>query len=203
MTQIYDYMSYRLARGRTSWAAFAGFVRDDISGTLAETKIELLALFSPQLGFASNEAVVLVRGADKDELPQALLAPAGATLASRDRLEPTVRPRDGDRLKEGGIYVHRWFTVDGNRSDDFVDLSNRAWTGFEAAYDTEIFGLFRAEPSSEDRTNGSSRLLLLTWYKNHSVWEASREQAQDAKSLFAQRHQLTRATIGRSSLRVL
>ena len=203
MAQIYDYLTYTLPRGRASWAVFTGAMRDDIAKALAKTNIELLALFSPQLGFASNETVVLLRGVGGGELPRTLLAPAGATLASRDRLEPTVRPKDGDRLKEGGIYVHRWFTIDGDRTDDFVDLSNRAWTGFEGAYDTEIFGLFRAQSNSEDRANGSARLLLLTWYKNHAVWEASREQAQDAKSLFAQRHQLTRTTVGRSSLRAL
>jgi hypothetical protein len=45
-------------------------------------------------------------------------------------------------------------------------------------------------------------MLLLTWYRDHAIWEASREQAHDPASLFAQRHMLTRKTIGRSSLLV-
>jgi hypothetical protein len=203
MTRRYDYLSYTIPRGRAAWASFAGAVRENVAGALARAQIELLALFSPQLGFASNEAVMLVRGVADHALPEPLLAPAGAVLASHDHLQATVRPKDEDRLKEGGIYVHRWFTIDGDRVGDFVDLSNRAWTGFEGAYDTEVFGLFRARPSAQDQANSAARLLLLTWYKNHAVWEASREQAQDAKSLFAQRHQLTRTTIGKSSVRVL
>jgi hypothetical protein len=85
---------------------------------------------------------------------------------------------------------------------DFVDLSGRAWGGFEGAYDTEVFGLFTAEPTPNDHDNGQARLLLLTWYASHGVWEASREQPSDPRSLFAQRHELTRSTIGRSSLLV-
>ena len=46
-------------------------------------------------------------------------------------------------------------------------------------------------------------LLLLTYYASHGEWEASRDQTRDPNGLFAQRHELTRSTIGRSSLRVL
>lgn len=202
MAIAYDYFTYALPRGRAGWTEFASYASNTIAPALS-SGIELLGLFSPQLGFASNEAVVLVRRASSASVPNILLEPAKATLTTHDRLHPTVRPGDNDGLKQGGIYVHRWFRIDGERVDDFVDLSNRAWGGFEGAYDTEIFGLFRAEPDKTDLAEGAARLLLLTWYKNHAVWEASREQAHDTKSLFAQRHQLTRATIGKSSVRVL
>jgi hypothetical protein len=201
MAIAYDYFTYTLPRGRAGWTEFVSYVRDIIAPARSDG-IELLGLFSPQLGFSSNEAVVLVRRASAS-LPSVLLEPANARLTTHDRLHPTVRPGDNDGLKQGGIYVHRWFCVDGERVDDFVELSNRAWSGFEGAYDTEIFGLFRVEPDKTDLAEGAARLLLLTWYKNHAVWEASREQAHDTKSLFAQRHQLTRTTIGKSSARAL
>ena len=204
MAATYDYLSYTLGRGRAAWTEFVNHFRNGVGPKLSGGGAELLGLFSPQLGFASNEAVVLVRrDAAVRELPSALLAADKATAVKHDRLSPTVRPKDEDHLRNGGIYVHRWFTIDGDRSPDFVDLSNRAWIGFEGSYDTEIFGLFRADPSREDQTEGAARFLLLTWYKNHAVWEASREQPQDPKSLFAQRHQLTRTTVGRSSVRIL
>jgi len=44
--------------------------------------------------------------------------------------------------------------------------------------------------------------LLLTYYASHGVWEESRHQTRDPNGLFAQRHALTRSTIGRSSLLV-
>jgi hypothetical protein len=189
MAATYEYLSITLARGRQAWADFAAHMRGvDPSGG------EVVGLFQGQLGFGSNEAVVLTRGGS----PSLEGAPGVASIM-REMLTPTVRPADRAQLKSGGIYVHRWFTVDGDRAQDFVALSNRAWTNFEGSYDTEIFGLFTAARSETDRRDGAGRLLLLTWYASHGVWENSREQTNDPQSLFVQRHALTRTTIGRSS----
>lgn len=201
MAASYDYLSFELDRGRPAWAQFARHVQGTFGTTHTNDDGELLGLFAPQLGFASNEAVILLRRkTESRSVPQILSAAPGVKRFSAQPLHPTVRPRDEDMLKPGGIYVHRWFTIDGDRTADFVDLSNRAWGGFEGSYDTEIFGLFTAEPDEGDRQRGEARLLLLTWYRNHGVWEQSREQAHDTASLFAKRHELTRSTIGRSSL---
>jgi hypothetical protein len=199
MVAAYDYLTFTLTRGGLAWADFAAHIRDKGAKALASADVELIGLFAPQLGFASNEAVLLLRRPTASAPLPDLETPHIASCR-HDRLVPTVRPHDNDTLKPGGIYVHRWFTIDGDRVSDFIDLSNRAWGGFEGSYETEIFGLFHAEPDASDRAAGAARLLLLTWYKNHAVWEASREQAHDTKSLFAQRHQLTRSTVGRSSL---
>jgi len=99
--------------------------------------------------------------------------------------------------------VHRWFTVDADQVDDFVSLSNRAWTNFEGSYQTQIFGLFTAERTARDLREGAGRLLLLTYYASYGAWEESREQTSDPNGLFVQRHALTRSTIGRSSVLVL
>ena len=195
MASAFQYLTIELKRGRETWASFASGLREKAPRALGE----FIALFAPQLGFASNEAVVLMRGAP--HVRETLSLPEIVRLRE-DALTPTVRPRDGQKMRDGGIYVHRWFTIDGERLADFIDLSNRAWSGFESSYDTEIFGLFSADESEGDAREGARRLLLLTWYKDHGVWEASREQSRDAGSLFAQRHLLTRTTIGRSSIRV-
>jgi len=193
----FQYCVFEIARGREAWTALSASVREG-SKSLS-TSGGMVALFAPQLGFASNEAAVLARGIDAKHL-----TPAGVVLrVQEDTLSATVRPREGQRLREGGIYVHRWFTIDGCHLADFIDLSERAWAGFEGSYDTEIFGLFAAQESASDALAGARRLLLLTWYGDHGVWKASREPTRDAASLFAQRHLLTRMTIGRSSVRVL
>jgi hypothetical protein len=98
--------------------------------------------------------------------------------------------------------VHRWFSVDADSVADFISLSNRAWENFESSYQTEIFGLFTAERTARDVQAGAGRLLLLTYYASHGVWEQSRDQTRDPNGLFAQRHALTRSTIGRSSILV-
>ncbi len=203
MSGTFEYRTLELARGRAAWAALAAHVREKANKAIADAGGELLGLFSPQLGFASNEATVLTRWPSGiQKVPGAFDLPEVVKSAA-EALTPTVRPKNGQTLRTGGIYVHRWFTIDKERTADFIELSNRAWGNFEGSYDTEIFGLFTAELNEADRTASPQRLLLLTWYRDHSVWEASREQAQDAKSLFAQRHLLTRSTIGRSSLRVV
>jgi hypothetical protein len=202
MAAAYDYLTLTLGRGRAAWEAFATHVNGPGAGEIARAGGELVGLFAPQLGFASNEAAVLVRWSTGESGSTASLIGAEGVVSSQvDALMPTLRPREGQALRDGGIYVHRWFVVDGERVADFVDLSGRAWGGFEGAYDTEIFGLFTATPTADDVARGQGRLLLLTWYASHGVWEASREQAADPQSLFAQRHLLTRSTVGRSSLR--
>ena len=203
MASIFDYRTLELARGRASWVALAAHIRETASKAIAEAGGELLGLFSPQLGFASNEATVLARWPSVIRDTANTFTVPEVVSSRRETLSPTVRPKDTQKLRAGGIYVHRWFTIDKERAAEFIDLSNRAWGNFEGTYDTEIFGLFTAEPNEDDRRASAQRLLLLTWYHDYGGWEASREQAQDAKSLFAQRHLLTRSTIGRSSLLVV
>ena len=181
MTARYDYLTITLERGH-----LPDFVK------AARGTAGVIGLFQGQLGFASNEAVVLLRDAPS---PDAVRNAPGVHAVDAEVLTPTVRPADGAQLKRGGIYVHRWFTVDGDRVDDFIALSNKAWENFEGSYDTEIFGLFTAAPKG-----GAGRLLLLTWYASHGVWEASRDQTRDPAGFFARRHALTRSTTGRSSV---
>ncbi len=203
MAVIYDYLSLTLPRGREAWNAFATQAAGPGAAGIAAAGGELTSLFSPQLGFASNEAVALIRWPTGDAGSVDALTGAHAIGAwSRELLTPTLRPLTGQALRDGGIYVHRWFTVDGDRVSEFIELSGKAWGGFEGAYDTEIFGLFTASPTAADRAAGQGRLLLLTWYASHGVWEASREQTTDSGGYFVKRHALTRATIGRSSLRL-
>ena len=178
-------------------------MRDVATPAIASTGGEVLGLFRGQLGFASNEAVMLLRfkSAIRDRLREIDRAP-GVVAMHPEVLTPTVRPKDEAVLTGGGIYVHRWFNVDADSVADFISLSNRAWTNFEGSYATEIFGLFTAERTAQDVREGAGRLLLLTYYASHGVWEASRDQTRDPNGLFVQRHALTRSTIGRSSVLV-
>ena len=160
----------------------------------------MVGVFSPQLGLASNEAVALIRWCEAKGSTAAIGGGGEIVGRRHESLAPTARPVDGARIRRGGIYVHRWFTIDGDGVDAFVDISARAWVGFEAAYDVSIFGLFTAAVTDEDRAAGQARLLLLTWYASHGVWETSREQTIDPDGLFTKRHEMTRTTVGRSSL---
>ena len=201
MTSAYDYITVTLGRGRAAWLDFAARVNTEGAAEVARVGGDLVGLFSPQLGFASNEAAILLRWPTGVRGPASPIADLGATLSGPvEALTPTLRPRDDSALRPGGIYVHRWFVVDADQAEAFIALSGRAWGDFERAYETEIFGLFTAAPDAEDVALGQVRLLLLTWYASHGAWEASRDQTVDPEGLFVRRHALTRSTIGRSSL---
>ena len=184
---IYDYLFLTLKRAPAPHPALAAHLK---GVTLVGGAV--IGQFAPQLGWANDEAAVLVRwsGAPGNV---AAIANAGPVASSRtERLEPTVRPAEDDLPRAGGIYVHRWFAVEAGAVDEFVQLSGQGWERFEALFDASIFGLFRAAVSEQDRAAGVERLLLVTRYGDHGVWEASRDPTTEAMQIFARRQQLTR-----------
>ncbi len=189
----YAYASLILERGAPSHRVLSEQLKSAVKPGV------LIAQFSPQLGLASNEAVVLVRGAAAADV-----LPIGAPIVSRNlhTLTPTIRPLADAQLRPGGIYVHRWFTIDAPALDEFVSLSGQAWPEFERLFDAQIFGLFTADETEADKSAGARRLLLLTRYGNHDVWEKSRDPTTNAMQTFFKRQLLTRHTIARSSLLV-
>ena len=194
MPAAYDYLSLELPPGRPAWEALRREVRESLVPAVNAGGGAVLGLFFPQIGFASNEATLLARWPTASEAtPPALKT---AVLRSRDRLAATLRPGDADLPRPGGIYVHRWFNVAAKDVEAFIDLSGQAWPSFEAGFDSNIFGLFRALTPA---LNGDIRMLLLTRYADHGVWEASRQPAATARDAFASRHALTTSTIARSS----
>lgn len=176
---VYDYFQLRLGRERTAHKALADGLRGNP---------DVVAVFAPLLGFASDEALVLTKaGAER---------PAEAWMA--DRLTPTLRPVDDAKPPADGIYVHNWFTIDGEAVDEFVHLSGEAWPDFEARFETRIFGLFLAAESEADRTAGARRLLLMTRYRDLGEWQTSRDPTSDAMAVFQQRRRLTRVSLARA-----
>ncbi len=189
---IYDYVRLTLARVATPHQALAAHLAG-VTGVVGQ--------FSPQLGWANNEAAVLLRRADG--APPGALAAAGLIVgAEAQPLTATLRPADDATPRPGGVYVHRWFEVDAASADEFIQLSGQGWERFEAQFDTQIFGLFLAASTPADRAAGLARLLLLTRYGDHGVWEASRDPTSEAMRIFQRRAQLTRRSWAASTLLV-
>ena len=192
MVQAYDYLAVALDG--------AGPAHRRLGEALAAARpaAGLVAQFTPQLGWAANEGAVLVR----EDAPQAVfdVVSANARVTSRHRLTPTARPADGAALRAGGIYVHRWFTVGAGDVAEFVRLSAEAWPKFEGQFETVIFGLLQADRTSDDIAADQTRLLLLTWYKDHGVWETSRDPTTESMQIFLRRQALTRHTQAASTL---
>lgn len=152
---------------------------------LAQRGIVPYGLFIPLFGLASNE-IYLVTNAESAHDPGAISAPP-LVLKQSTQLVPTVRPREHTPRTRPGIYVFRWFDVYNKDIDEIVRLSDEAWTSFEGGFDTEIQGLFR-QPSTQGNTG---KMLLVTWYKDLSVWEASRMPSAAARQNFLRRAELT------------
>lgn len=196
---IHQYLQLTLARVAGPHPALRAHL-ESRAGAIAAAGGTLLAQFAPQIGFASNEAALLLRwrAAAGDALGETPLVAVRASEA----LTPTLRPQTDAPPPPGGIYVHRWFTIDAAALDEFIALSGAAWPDFERQFDARIYGLFTAAESAEDRAQGARRLLLLTRYGDHGVWEQSRDPTTEAMQLFQRRQALTRVTIARSSLLV-
>ncbi len=184
---IYDYLFLTLKRAPAPHPALAAHLKKvRLPGG------SLVGQFAPQLGWANDETAVLVRW---ETAPGDVAAIADADLVAssrREQLEPTIRPSDNALPRAGGVYVHRWFAVAADAVNEFVDLSAQGWARFETLFDANIFGLFRAKPTDADRDAGAERLLLITRYGDHGVWEASRDPTTEAMQIFARRQQLTR-----------
>ncbi|MDP3852909.1 hypothetical protein [Phenylobacterium sp.] len=177
----YDYFQLKLGRERTAHKALAERLHP-MAG--------VVAVFSPLLGFASNEALVLARAGTE----------LGFAARQVDRLTPTLRPTQDVPPEPKGVYVHNWFTIDGQAVDEFVRLSGEAWPAFEGRFDTRIYGLFLAAETEADRAEGARRLLLMTNYRDLGEWQVSRDPTSEAMQVFLRRRELTRVSLARSCL---
>jgi hypothetical protein len=184
----YNYYELHLGRDRTAQKALADHVR----GALGDN---VVGVFSPLLGFALNQALVLT---DSDAPADAAFQGSGVVSAQRHVLTPTIRPQVGAKPAPGGVYVHNWFTIDGDAFDEFVKLSGDAWPDFETRFEARIFGLFGAEATPDDLQQGQRRLLLMTRYRDLGEWQTSRDPTTEAMKLFARRRQLTRVSLARA-----
>jgi hypothetical protein len=185
---IYNYYELRVGRERNAQRALA----EQVYGGGGEG---VLGVFAPLLGYASNEALVLT---DERATSDAVLRGAGVAAAEWRRMSPTLRPHQGARPEPGGVYVHNWFTIDGEAFDEFVQLSGAAWVDFEARFEASIYGLFAVEPTESEKTGGVRQLLLMTRYTDLAEWQKSRDPTSEAMKSFAKRRELTRVSLARA-----
>jgi hypothetical protein len=154
-------------------------------------------IFFGLFGLASNELYLMAMRED-DGSSQNGITPLTQLIPEHDfilresyQLSPTVRPVEHTPRTRGGIYVFRWFTIFNRDVEEIVKLSYEAWVPFEGGFDSEVQGLF----AERDLCPEKGTMLLLTWYRDLSVWEASRRPPQEARERFLKRHNLTLETI--------
>ncbi|WP_374470956.1 hypothetical protein [Phenylobacterium sp.] len=174
---------------------------EGVAQGLASAGATIVGRFTPQLGWASDEAALLIGwpGGASPAVEQRRAAWAGERL-EHHALTPTARPTHLAPATPGGIYVHRWFTVLPDAVDEFVALSVEGWRDFETRFEASIHGLFLASSQAAGAPAGARNLLLLTRYASHQVWEASRDPTTAAMAAFRRRRALTLRTWAASTL---
>jgi len=203
---LYDYLTLKLtvAQGGTPRQALNQYLRGTGCPAVQAAGGQILGVFTPQLGWEANQVAILIGWpgptVGRDAAVAQILANPSVEAGDRDRLTPTVRPQTVQPPPAGGIFVHRWFVVQTSSAPEFVSLSVEGWRDFEGRFDTQIFGLFEAEPTPEEARQGLTRLLLVTRYRDHSVWEASRDPSTEAMNAFERRQRLTRKSWAASTL---
>jgi len=136
---------------------------------------------------AGNEIYWIVYGDTQSWSPTSEIERLGMQVIQTIVLSATVRPTVDEPRSRDGLYVFRWFRVNSSDVQHIAELSEQAWVTFEEGFDTQVQGLF----ASSDRHETECSMLLITWYKNFAVWEASRTPSTEAMSLFMRRHELT------------
>lgn len=111
--------------------------------------------------------------------------------ATSEAMAPTLRPEDPRPPVRQGNYAFRWFVTPETDWREFLDLCAQAWPGFEAAYDSQVIGLWRCSGDIEGQvhdapigTAASSgiRSLLLTRRPDLAMWERSKLPRGEAEA---------------------
>jgi hypothetical protein len=191
----YDYLFLQFSEGLDHVNSFVDYLASGEAQRLDSEGAQVVGLFAPWIGWSSNQAALLVRwrgdgGRRAGALASLGRAPEVKSVTSY-RLTPIARGGADAQLPQGGMYIHRWFDVPSDKVDEFASLSLSGWPAYETRFDQRIFGLFRTEPTAEDRARKIARLLLITWYGAFAVWQATRGNEQDIQGIFARRARMT------------
>lgn len=176
------FVHHRIEAAPRTWSALAGRLAKGVldGGTLygiwrsqigrPRDELQAMTLWPKETTAASAERALIAGDPD-------------ARRVSSEALVPTLRPTDATAPTRQGNYALRWFATPEPHWPEFLDLCAGAWPGFEAAYDSQVIGLWRA---TGDRTAGGGdeatgagiqngvRSLLMTRRPNLAMWERSK-----------------------------
>ena len=160
------------------------YVRGTLIPDLEKDDMLEYGVFQGLFGLASNELYLVM--SSQRSVSQLNI---GGEFQVKERIDlvPTIRPTDHTRRTREGIYVFRWFDVMNKDVGEIAELSAKAWLTFEERFDTEVQCLF----AEQNRESAQGKMLLITWYRDLSVWQQSRQPPTEARENFMRRHQLT------------
>lgn len=189
------FVHHRITAGPRQWQSLAKTLAQASGARLAEQGGRLYGLWRSQIGRPRDELQAMtvwsgtVRARDAERL---LLGVEPAVhSASSELLLSTLRPSDTTPPTRQGNFAFRWFATPGEHWPEFLDLCTQAWPGFEAAYDSQVIGLWQAVGDRTgpvmDEANGAGlqggvRSLLLTRRPDLAMWERSKLPADEKEA---------------------
>jgi hypothetical protein len=154
---------------------------------LARSGGALYGLWRSQIGRPRDEVAAVTAWSVPVDAVAAEAALVGNTAdvqaVTSQAMAPTLRPTDAQPPSRQGNYAFRWFVTPEEDWPEFLDLCAQGWPGFEAAYDSQVIGLWRCSGSSTGGNDddiagpvaaGSIRSLLLTRRPDLAMWERSK-----------------------------
>lgn len=166
----------------------------DVSGALtslswADHGATLFGVWRSQIGRPRDElnAITVWNSAAEAAAAEPMMQSIpGVRAVSSQAMQATSRPASAVPPTRQGNYAFRWFELPERHWIEFLSLCEAAWPGFEAAYDSQVIGLWRCAASEP----GTRRALLLTRRPDLAMWERSKIPVVEAEETV--RRQLSR-----------
>ena len=188
------FVHHRISAPPRRWQAAADSLRSQ-QARLAAAGGALYGVWRSQIGRPRDELTAMTvwsRDLGASEAEATFVAHVPDVQAARSAaLTPTLRPETDVPPVRQGNYAFRWFVTPEEHWDEFLALCAEAWPGFEAAYDSQVIGLWRcaadASGASFDEATGAGvasgvRSLLLTRRPNLAMWERSKLPQGEAEA---------------------
>lgn len=177
------FVHHRIDTRPRRWKAVADRLADRGAAAIATQGGRLYGLWRSQIGLPRDTVTAITHWPDAQSA--AAHGPSfGAGLddiagAVHEPMTATLRPTAADAPRRQGNYAFRWFDTPEADFAEFLDLCGRAWPGFEAAYDSQVIGLWRLDSPGD---NGAIRSVMLTRRPDLSMWERSKIPANAAEA---------------------
>lgn len=139
-------------------------------------------------GLKTNEIAILSAWPDESDGQSCIgdfIKETNVECHVQQNLIATVRPSEAMSIKSPGIYVIRWITIRAQDIAEYTELCLKTWPRFESGNTQRCYGVFRPAESSKICT-----MLMLTWYKNLTAWERSRQLDPRDQDMWVRRSQM-------------